>query len=276
MTPSARYVRFRCFCVAKRMASCTILTSILFTLNLPVHGQSDFDQAHALLEQLSRTQQEKRDRDNAARLAELMSFVPARVQQLLTSGIINLLNASARHSADEVHRKLTAALQVAPLDQHQPEAFVYQVQSGGTDVYLIAYNVIYCVGCSRGWLGTVGGTNGFYQVLASDDNAFPNQTLAVVKIWPTGEGNFRFLVYGTNWGDAHNRLTATVYVLDGGQLKSVWSLADLPQGSIKVTPTEITVSFLTALVPPWSEKTETYAILPGEIKLRQSIERPNP
>lgn len=262
--------------VAKRIAYSTIATLIVFMLSAPVHAQAEFDEAHTLLQQLSATQQEKRDRDNAARLAELMNSVPQRVQQLLTNGIVDLLNVPAHHSADELYQKLAAALQVAPPDQYRPEAFVYSLRTGHEDAYLIAYNVAYCVSCSRGWLGIVGRIGNHYQVVSSDDNPFPNRTLDAALLWPTAEGKPRLLVHGINWGDAHSRLTITVYAIDQDRLKIIWFLADLPQGKVKVTPTEIIVSYLTALVPPWSEKTETYAILPGEIKLRQSIERPNP
>jgi hypothetical protein len=262
--------------MARPMASYAVVTLLLVALSVPVHAQAEFDEAHSLLQQLSATQLEKRDRDNAARLAELMSSVPQRVEKLLTKGVVELLNTPARHSVDELHQKIAAALQIAPLDQYRPEVFVYSVQAGHNDAYLVAYNIVYCVSCSRGWLGLVERTDNLYHVVSSDDNAFPNRTLDAVVLWPTAEGKPRFLVHGTNWGDAHNRLTVTVYAVDEGRLRILWSLADLPQGNIKVTPTEIIVSYLTALVPPWSERTETYAILPGEIKLRQSTERPNP
>jgi len=253
-----------------------ILTVVPLILSSAAGAKSEFDEAHALLEELSRTQQEKRDRNNAAKLAELMNSVPQRAQQLLSKGITDLLNTPTQHTADEVHQKLTAALQVLPLDQYRPEVFVFQVQSGHRDVYFIAYNIAYCVSCSRGWLGVVGPKNGLYEILTSDDNAFPNRTLSVVMPWPTAEGKPRFLVHGTNWGDAHNRLTAIVYILDDDRLKNAWSLSDLPQGTIKVTPKEIVVSFRTALVPPWTEKTEIYDILPEQIRLRHSFEQANP
>jgi hypothetical protein len=259
-----------------RTVCCLFLLTIFLILSPAVRAQSEFDEAHTLLEELSRIQQEKRDQNNAAKLAELMHSVPQRVQQLLSRGIVDLLNTPIQHTPDEIHQKLTAVLQAVPPDVYQPEVFVFPVQSRQEVTYLIAYNIVYCVSCSRGWLGVVGRTNGLYEILTSDDNAFPNQSLAVVMLWPTGAGKPRFLVHGTNWGDAHNRLTASVYILDDNRLKSPWSLTDLPQGAIKVTPTEIIVSFLTALVPPWSEKTEIYSILPEQIKLRQSFERANP
>lgn len=268
------------FLLALRRAASSfpLLAIILIVIVSPsVRAQSEFGEAHALLEQLSRTQQEKRDPSNAQKLAELMNSVPQRVQQLLSKAIVQSLSTPIHHTADEIHRKLTAALQVAPFDQAGPEVFVFPFHSGRRDAYLIAYSVVYCVSCSRGWIGVLGrANNGPYQILSSDDDAFPNQTLVAAMLQPTGEGEPRFLIHGTNWGDAHNRLNVVGYTFDGTRLTIIWSRMGLPQGSIKVTPARITLSFLTSLRPPWSEKTEIYGILPGEIKLQRSSEHPDP
>ena len=249
------------------------LLTTTFILSPAIRAQSKFDEAHALLQELFPKPQGNRDPSDAAKVANLMNSAPQRAQQLLSKAMLDLLNTRTHHTAEELHQRLTTALQV---DQYRPQVFVFTVRSGGRDAYLIGYNTVYCVSCSRGWLGVVGRINGVYKILTSDDNAFPNQSLAVVMLGPTGRGKPRFLAQGTNWGDAHNRLAATVYVFDDAKLQNVWSVADLPQGTIKVTPTEIEISFLTALVPPWSEKTEIYTILPEQIKLRQSFERANP
>lgn len=252
------------------------LTSTLLILSPVAHSQSEFEKAHDLLDEIARLQKQEREKATIEKLAELVNSVPAQVEELLNKGVVDLLNAPGAHSPDEVHQKIATALQIVPPDQYRPEVFVFASALERRPPYFIAYNFGYCAICSRNWIGVVGRVNGRYQILASDDNPFPNHSLTMTWLDSAANGQTRFLVYGTTWGDAHSRLSAAVYTYDGRQLKKSWSLSDLPQGTIKVTPTEIVVSFLTALAPPWTEKTEVYSILPTEIKLRQSVERPNP
>jgi hypothetical protein len=252
------------------------LGSTLLLLDPVAHSQSEFDRAHALLDEIASLQKQERSKATIEKLTELVNSAPEHVEELLNKGVVDLLNAPGAHPPEEVHRKIAAALQIVPPDQYRPEVFVFASALERQPTYLIAYNFGYCAICSRNWVGVVGRVNGAYQILASDDNPFPNHSLTMTWLDSAANGQTRFLVYGTTWGDAHSRLCAAAYAFDGKQLKKSWSLSDLPQGTIKVRPTEIIVSFLTALVPPWSEKTEIYSILPGEIKLRQSLERPNP
>jgi hypothetical protein len=250
--------------------------SIFSPLSPVLKAQSRFERAHALLEEIDRLQKQERGKTTVERLTQLVNSAPQQVEQLLNEGLVDLLNTPGAHSPEEVHQQLAAALQVVPPDQYQPEVFVFASALERQPSYFIAYNIGYCAVCSRNWIGVLGLSNGIYKILASDDNPLPDHGLAVSWLGRTVEGSARLIVGGTAWGDAHNRLSVTAYAFDGKHLTKTWSLEDLPQGTIKVTPTEIIVSFLTALVPPWSEKTEIYSILPEQIKLRQSFERANP
>jgi hypothetical protein len=238
--------------------------------------QAEFDRAHRLLEEISELQGQPRAKETVQRLADLVVSTPQQVETLLTNGLLDLLNTPGTHGAADLYQKLSASLQIDPPDQNRPEVFVYPVEYGGNQKYFIAYNIVYCASCSREWIGIVGRKTGPYEILAVEDSPSPNRSLTVTMLSPTPDGKPRFLVYGTNWGDAHNRLSAALYSFDAQQLKKTWSLTDLPQGTVKITPTAITFSYLTSLAPPWTEKTEVYSILPTEIKLRQSVERPNP
>jgi len=250
---------------------------------LPVRAycQEPFDKAHELLKEgaqaQGRVQQQKPSEAELKRLKEVTNSVAQTVPELLKKGVLELLNLPARHTADELSAKLRTTLQVIPQDQYQPEVFVFPLALHQADSYLVAYNVSYCASCSYAWIGVVGRKDGRYSILSEEDHSFANKTLHVAPLGVTDRGAARFLIYGTNWGDAHNRLSLVAYVLDDGRLRRFWARTDLPQGSIRVTPTRISLSFLTALRPPWSERTEVYTVQQGEeIKLQQSSERPNP
>jgi hypothetical protein len=133
------------------------------------------------------------------------------------------------------------------------------------------------VSCSHAWIGLLGKKSGRYHILSGLDDSFDGRSLHVTPLAPTEDGQNRFLIYGTNWGDAHSRLTAIAYVVDDAKIRKFWARVDLPQGSVKVADTRISLTFLTALTPPWKEKTEVYQVQPGnEIKLQKSFEQPNP
>jgi hypothetical protein len=262
---------------AKRM--CTLLRPLilLLTLGSEAQCQSQFHQAHALLAELDRLQKGgQRDKDTLDKLNDLVHHVPQKVQGLLNEGILELLNSPGVHSPVLIRAKVSAVLQVVPPGQFQPEVFVFGLPPRQRSSYLVAYNGPYCARCSRAWIGLIGKRGAHYAILSEGDNSFDGKSLHVTPLPRGGDGNDRFLVCGTNWGDAHSRLSVTVYSLADNQLKSDWSREDLPQGTVKVTPTEITLSFLTSLRPPWDEKTEVYSILPQSIQLRQTLERPNP
>ncbi len=259
--------------VIRSILSLCLATTLLF-LEPTSYPQTEFEKAHSLLAEISSLQKKGRDGEGIEKLTKLVNSVPQEVQQLLNKGLVDFLNTPGPHSGDELQKKLVAALQIDRADPYQPEVFVFPLEQGGS--FVVAYNVAYCATCSRAWIGLIGKRVGHYEVLSEDDGSFDGKSLHVTPLRPGGDGKDRFLVYGTNWGDAHNRLSLTAYSFADNQLKSAWSRKDLPQGAVKVTPTEIILSFLTSLTPPWSEKTEIYSIFPESIQLKKSSERLNP
>jgi hypothetical protein len=241
-------------------------------------SQDSLEQARQLLQQWSQAQQAQQHQPDEANLKKLRmttSSVAEEVPELLKRGVIEFLNSPGPHSADDLRQRVSAALRAVPSDEYQPEVSIFQLDLVRPPSYFIAYNVPYCASCSRAWIGIVGKKAGRYAILAETGDSFANKSLHVTRLEPNKSGKDRFLVYGTNWGDAHSRLSASAYVIDGNRLRNFWTRTDLPQGSIKVNPTEITLTFLTALRPPWKERTEVYDILAmDQIKLKKSFEQP--
>lgn len=251
---------------------------LLLTPDMSKHQELKFDQAHTLLVELDGLQKSgKRDMATLEQLRGLVKKVPEEVPSLLNDATLELLASPGDHPPDQIQAKIASALRIVPLDQYKPEAFVFRLAPQKRAAYLIAYNVPYCASCSRAWIGVIGKKGDRYEILSEGGELFANKSLHVAPLVRSEGGKDRFLVYGTNWGDAHRRLTAVGYVAEGAGLRRFWARTDLPEGNVEVTGAQITLSFLTALTPPWEEKTEVYKILPSEeIKLERSSERPDP
>jgi len=255
------------------------VSALLLLFPSQMRPQSAFDQAHDLVKGWSTAQQAQQQNPSEANfknLREATSSVAREVPELLKTGTLELLNSSGIVSSSKIVERISSALFEVPSAKYDPEVFVFPIGSRQGASYFVGFNVPYCASCSRAWIGLIGKKNGRYDVLSEEGKSFDGKSLQVSPLGRNENGNDRFLIYGTNWGDAHSRLSVVAYVVDEAKLRRIWARIDLPQGSIKVTPTEIIVSSLTALVPPWREKTEVYRILPEQIKLEQSIERPNP
>ena len=256
-----------------RVVAVLCSTCLLLAFGTLTHGQSGFGQAHALLAELDQMQKSgQHDKATVDKLSELAVRVQKETPGLINQGILGLLNSPGTHSPNQVRLKISKALQIVPADQYAPEVFVSRL-TGVPEGYLIAYNVPYCASCSRAWIGVIGKKGGGYKILSKDDSTFNDKSLHVVALGTGETGRERFLVYGTNWGDAHSRLTATAYELIDATLVKFWSRVDLPQGVLKTSLSEISLTFLTALTPPWSERKEVYDVLPDRIHLRTSSER---
>lgn len=251
-------------------------TIALMTLARGVHAQSGFNQAHTLLAELDHLQKSgQHDSVTIQRLNELVSRAQKDAPALINEGILELLNSLGSHSAEEIRLHITRCLQLVPTDEYTPEVFVLRLAP--RQEYFIAYSVPYCASCSRAWIGVIGGKNGHYEIISEGGDSFDGKSLHVVRLDKRGSTLERFLVYGTNWGDAHSRLSVIAYVVDQGKLRRFWARTDLPQGQVTVTPKQISLTFLTSLAPPWSEKTDIYEIKEGEeIKLEKSFLNPNP
>jgi hypothetical protein len=249
----------------------TILST---TLSSRVYDQSGFEEAHTLLVQLDALQKSGR-RDDATldKLKQLVISAQKETRGFINKGILALLNSPGPHSSDEIRMKIAQALQVVP--EYTPEVFTSPVTPSRLGSYVVAYNVSYCASCSNAWVGVIGKKGGRYDILSDLDDELTNKSLHVASIPPGEDRKNRFLIYGTNWGDAHNRLTVGAYMLDDKQLTKFWARVDLPQGTIKHSDNEITLKFLTKLEPPpTAERTEIYEIEPTRIKLKKEVERP--
>jgi len=251
------------------------------------YAQSEFDSARALLQKVDEDRaaygaiaDTKRISDGEVvaarkRVSEEEQAAPAKVEGLLNAAVLRFLDTDAHRSPEKLQAKLREALQIGP---EQPEhgvnaqAFVFQIGPAKKG-YIVAYNIVHCITCSHSWIGAFAPKGGGYELVASLDNSLPNQTLQAVPLW-TGDNVIRFLAYGINWGDAHSRLNAAAYSFDGHQIREVWSRTGLPQGTLKLEPGTMVVSFLTALVPPWKMRTETYAVTANEIHLLEASESP--
>jgi hypothetical protein len=242
--------------------------------------QDAFDLASNLMKQWSAAQQKKQQQPNDANLNELSQVTTSISQEvpgLLRRGTLEFLNSQRAVSPIELKARIASVLANAPSAQYEPEVSVYRVGAGQNGSYLVAYNVIYCASCSRSWIGLIEKRNGRYEVVSEETGSFDGKSLHVAPLARSQDGKDRFLVYGTNWGDAHNRLTAVAYAIDDPELEKFWSRTDLVQGSVRATSRQISLTFLTALSPPWAEKTEVYELEQRqEIKLQSSSERPNP
>jgi hypothetical protein len=137
--------------------------------------------------------------------------------------------------------------------------------------YVVAYALTAAATFSRSWIGVFGpsGTGHHNQLVASVDNPLRDKTVALARL-PDGEGGaLRFLAYGVNWGDPHNRLTVIAYRLTGQKLSATWSRTDLPEGQVKVGDGRIDLSFLSAALGPGYKSVhlikESYRVTAGGI-----------
>lgn len=270
--PSSRFSKFVIVWV---LASCS---GLFFPHE--VRPQVAFDQAHELMEEwraAQQAQQQEPSEANLKKLREVTSSIAREVPELLKKGTVELLNSPAVASPSKMRDKISSALLHVPSGRYEPEVFVFPIGSGQGDSYLVAYNVPYCASCNRAWIGLIGKRSGRYEVLFEEGDSFNGKSLHVAPLARSEDGEARFLIYGTNWGDAHNRLSVAAYSVDDNKMVRFWARTDLVQGSVEVTPKQISLIFLTALRPPWSERREVYEVQQREeITLQKSSERANP
>jgi hypothetical protein len=263
-----------------------ILWAVVFCCALffprEVWPQVGFERAHDLMRQWGAAQQAEEQNPSESglrKLREITSSIAQEVPELLKKGTVEFLNSSAVASPSEIQEKISATFWDAPpgRGKYDPEVFVFPTGSGQGGCYLVAYNVPYCASCSRAWIGLIGKKGGRYEVLSEEGNSFNGKGVHVVPLARSEDGKDRFLIYGTNWGDAHSRLSMVAYSVDHAKLVKFWARTDLVQGRVEVTSKHISLTFLTALTPPWNERTEVYEVQRSEdIRLQKSSERANP
>jgi hypothetical protein len=72
----------------------------------------------------------------------------------------------------------------------------------------------------------------------------PRTDLHYELLSPQGTEDFRFFIYGFRLGKSQLRLTATLYALEGGNLKSLWETHDVYDGKMEVDKDKVVIRYL--------------------------------
>jgi hypothetical protein len=72
----------------------------------------------------------------------------------------------------------------------------------------------------------------------------PRTDLHYEVVPPQGTEDFRFIIYGFRLGKSHPRLTAVLYALEGGNLKSLWETRDVYDGKLEVNKDKVIIRYL--------------------------------
>jgi hypothetical protein len=250
--------------------------SLILGVCINTYSQSGFTNAHALLQKLAQDRLAAKTSLARNQLAEEVHTVPLRVEELMTQGIIDLLNSGQARSLEYLQQKVSTTLQVGPQEAGNiPDVYVLLLGPAGNPSYVVVYEIPYCADCSRSWIGVFAQDNNQYRLRSSLEDPLPNQSIRAVPLWVSSNG-IRFLVYGTTWGDAHNRLNIAAYFYDGRNIGTIWSRMGLTQGTVDVKSGAMVISFLTTLRPPWNKRTEIYDLTATGIHLQNATESPEP
>jgi len=252
-----------------------LVVFVAWSFAVRASAQSEFDKANELLRTMQSHRLASRTSEDRDRVGIEVNLTLPAVGDLLTNAILKSLNANSQPQAEELARRIKAALQVGPAEPgNEAEAFVLPFGNSPTPLYVVAYNIAFCAVCTRSWLGAFGRKDGRYSLIAMDPNFLPNQSITVVPLMIGGSNEVRFLVYGTLWGDTRNRLNAVAYRFDGHALKEVWSRIGLPRGSLEIKARTIILSYLVDPRSPQDEKRETYLVTPTSIELQKESNTP--
>ncbi|HVP53707.1 MAG TPA: hypothetical protein VMU45_01845 [Candidatus Eisenbacteria bacterium] len=250
------------------------VTWVICCLCSLMQSQTQFDKAHSLLSQMARQRLEIKSDADRERLAKEISSSLPMIEAAIGAGLLDLVNTTHVSSPDQIRERLAATLRTGPETAGQNmDACVLSVGTQPNPSYVVAYVIPYCAACGRSWIGVLAYREREYHIVASLADPFPNQEIAAVSAGLGPDGAPRFLIYGTLWGDPHNRLNVAVFSFDGDKLLRVWSRSDLPQGRIQLQPGKIILSFWSGLRLPATERTEDYSVTPEGIQLIGSSER---
>jgi len=72
----------------------------------------------------------------------------------------------------------------------------------------------------------------------------PRTDLHYELVSPQGTEDFRFFIYGFRLGRSHPRLTAILYALEGGNVKSLWETHDVYDGKMDVDKDKVVIRYL--------------------------------
>jgi hypothetical protein len=250
----------------KKLSRITLLCVICLGSGSFAQAQSEFDNAHFLLLRLAEENSAAKTAVAKAQLQKELKTIPPDVSKLVNLGLLNLLNNGLVRSPEDLRVKIDEALETGNVTP----AFVFPLQNRS---YVIIYNVLFCSTCSRSWIGMFSPQGGKYAIVASLEDSLPDQSIRAVSLSASDNGT-RFIVYGTNWGDAHNRLSVVAYLVEGDKVRDFWSRSGLPQGAAQIGEGMMELSFFTSLRPPWTRRKETYSLGRESIRLQSVSENP--
>jgi hypothetical protein len=149
-------------------------------------AQQQFDSARQLERQLSSDIRTSKSDKRAVREDE--QSIPPRIQNLLLSGILALLNSGG--TAADVQRKIESVL----ADSTPAEPGTVGVLAFGgnrSSAIVVAYGIPFCVMCDRTWLGTYEKTAGTYSNTHAINRVLEDHTIYLHRL-PANGGKQRF------------------------------------------------------------------------------------
>lgn len=202
----------------------------------------------------------------------------AAIGAVVNGALESTFSATRRPNCEALQEELRSALGRGRPDPNLASILcLWRAQAD----YVVGYDLTEGPVYSRSWIGIFGPSahDGRYRMVASEQDTLPDKTIALALLPRDGHGELRFLAYGINWGDAHNRLTAIAYVLNDRILRPIWSRTQLPEGQLRVQGGTIQISFLSSALGPGyggvRSVAETYRVTPTGIKLENRTERPS-
>lgn len=232
-------------------------------------AQAEFQAAHAKLvhyfAQLKGSGEDTRQRVAVAKEA---SGLPATLASLVTRGILERLNTNEMMASPSELMTIIATALAPPgvqVDNSQDAAAIASVVSyPDSNRIAVAYNISLCAACSSSWVGLFERMDNRWLLKRQLDNPAPNES---VHLAVTGSrAQPLLLLYGTHWGDAHNRLDVRLYSIKEGFVQ-VWSQLDLVEGTLSISGNQLELTSWTALRSPCQEKTQVYRISDSKPKL---------
>ncbi len=244
-----------------------VFALVLLAFTTPLAAHPELDEASLVLRQFQRDLLEGKipQQEVRSRVVE--------IEILLNEGILRLLNQPSAVSSEQLREKLSRTLSW----WDSPSLEVATVLAWGEEqspLFIIAYTIGYSAINGRSFVGVFGARDGVYRLVASVEDPLPDRYIRLVPIDSERADRIAFLAYGTRWGDAHTRLTAIAYVLDGNELQSIWTRRDLPRGHLKLEHGKILLYSVDDTVRPWRERTEIYRVTATGIEHETTSEKP--
>jgi hypothetical protein len=251
---------------------CSLALLILLAFHSNLSAQAGFNDAHNKISAfwLNARKSTKIPAERAT-IALQGKALPQQIVPLINEGILEYLNTHKPVSTDILSLKIAQALAAPNVTIERPSdaSGIVSIVSFPTSAgYGIAYDVSYCASCSVSWMGIFARKHGVWELAAQAENPIANGSVHLICVCL----NTRRLlaIYGSHWGDAHNRLDIRLYDANARHLHQVWSLLDQPEGGITIRDREIIVSSFTTLTPPFFRKQQIFEVTPEKVRLIHS------